>query len=80
MSTYIPRGQQAAAMTAQLTTITHTAAASADYAISAMTATSAYGFASLNEAHTVLAVVANLQTRLAEAEAALEAFRIVVAN
>lgn len=71
---------QGAALTAQLTTITHEAASEADYAIAALTDTGGFGFAAADEGHTVLAVIANLQTRLAEVEARLEAAGIVAAN
>lgn len=71
---------QSAAMTAQFTTITHTAPGTPDYAIQDLTDTGGFGFASADEGNTVLKVVANLQTRLAEVEAALEAAGIVAAN
>jgi hypothetical protein len=60
-----------AALTAQLTTITHTAPATPDYAIQDMTQTTPWGFADHDEANSVLAVIANLQTRVAELEARL---------
>jgi hypothetical protein len=69
-----------AALTAQDTTITHTAPGTPDYAIQNLTSTSPFGFASQDEGNTVLKVIANLQTRLAEVEARLEAAGIVVAN
>jgi|GEM_PF-745257 len=74
-------GTQAAALTAQLTTITPAdAEGTPDYAIAAITNTSPYGFASAQEAITLLYVIKNLQTRLAEVEAALEGVGIVAAN
>lgn len=71
---------QSAAMTAQLTTITHTAAGTPDYAIQDLTDTGGFGFATADEGNSVLAVIANLQARLAQVETALEAAGIVAAN
>jgi hypothetical protein len=74
-------GTQGAALTAQLTTITIAdAAGTPDYALSALTTTSPYGLATLAEAVTLLYVIKNLQTRMAEMEARLEAAGIVAAN
>ncbi len=74
-------GTQGAALTAQLTSITIAdAAGTPDYAIQAVINTNAYGFASAQEAITTLYVIQNLQVRLAEVEARLEALGIVVAN
>jgi hypothetical protein len=64
---------QAAALTANLTTLTQAGTFTPDYAIQAMTNTSPYGFATLDEAETVLSVILNLQARVAELEAALDA-------
>lgn len=69
-----------AAMTAQLTTLTHTAAGTPDYAIANLTTTTPYGFVAQDEGNTVLAVIANLQVRMAEVEAALEALKVVLEN
>lgn len=64
---------QAAALTAQLTTITPAdAAGTPDYAIQAVINSSAYGFASAQELISFIYVVRNLQVRLAEVEALLE--------
>ena len=72
---------QLSPMTAQLTTITIAdAAGTPDYALQAVTNSSAYGFASAAEAITFLYVVQNLQTRVAELEAALEAFKLIASN
>lgn len=72
---------QGAALTAQLTTITIAdAAGTPDYAIQAVVNSSAYGFASAAEAISTLYVIQNLQTRLAEVEARLEAKGLVAAN
>ena len=69
-----------AAMTAQLTTLTHTAAGTPDYAIANLTTTTPYGFVAQDEGNTVLAVIANLQVRMAEIEAALEDIKAVLDN
>ena len=74
-------GTQGAALTAQLTTLTPAdAEGTPDYAIAAITSTTPFGFASAQEAITVLYVVKNLQTRLAEVEARLEAIGLIAAN
>lgn len=74
-------GSQSAALTAQLTTIAPAdAEGTPDYAIAAVTNSTAYGFASAQEAITVLYVIKNLQERLAEVEARLEAAGLVAAN
>lgn len=73
-------GTQGAALTAQDTTITHTAPGTPDYAIQDLTQTNPFGFVTADEGNTVLKVIANLQTRLAEVEARLEALGIVAAN
>lgn len=72
---------QPSALTAGLTTITIAdAAGTPDYAISAVINSSAYGFANAAELISVLYVIKNLQTRVAELEAALEGVGIVAAN
>ena len=72
---------QAAALTAQLTTITPAdAAGTPDYAIAAITNTSPFGFSNAAEAITLLYVVRNLQVRLLEVEALLEEKGLVAAN
>jgi hypothetical protein len=74
-------GTQAAALTAQLTTITIAdAAGTPDYALQALTTSSPYGLATAAEAITLLYVVKNLQTRMAEMEAIMEAAGLVIAN
>jgi hypothetical protein len=62
--------------TAALTTVTHTAPATPDYAVQ-ITGTTPYGFATSDEGLTVLSVIANLQTRVNELEAALQAYGIL---
>src|SRR3990172_4701254 len=74
-------GTQGAALTAQLTMITPAdAEGTPDYAIAAITSTTPFGFASAQEAIALLYVVKNLQVRLDEVEARLEAAGIVAAN
>lgn len=72
---------QGAALTAQLTSITIADAnASPDYAIQSFTNSTAWGFADEAELISFAYVVQNLQVRLAEVEARLEAAGIVAAN
>lgn len=71
---------QGAALTAQLTTITHTAPGTPDYAIQNLTTSTPYGFATADEGNTVLYVIANLQARLAQVEACLEAIGMIASN
>lgn len=71
---------QPAALTAQLTTITHTAPGTPDYAVQNLTVTTPYGFVTADEGNTVLSVVANLQARVAQVEARLEELGLVAAN
>lgn len=74
-------GTQGAALTTQLTTITPAdAAGTPDYAIAAITNVAPFGFASAQEAITTLYVIQNLQVRLAEVEARMEALGFVAAN
>ena len=58
-----------AAVTAALTTITHTAPGTPDYAIQDLTNSSAYGFVTKDEGNTALSVLKNLQLRVALLEA-----------
>ena len=74
-------GTQPAALTPQLTTITIAdAAGTPDYALQALTTTSPYGLATAAEAITLLYVIKNLQVRMAEMEARMEALGLVIAN
>jgi len=73
-------GTQASALTTQLTSITHTAPGTPDYAVQDLINSSAWGVATKDEGNTVLSVIANLQARLAQVEAALEGVGIVAAN
>ena len=60
-----------AALTTQLTTITHTAPGTPDYAIQNLTNVAPYGFVTQDEGNSMLSVIANLQTRVAELETRL---------
>lgn len=71
---------QGAALTAQLTSITHTAPGTPDYAIQDLTNSSGYGFVTKDEGNTVLSVILNLQARLAQVEARLEAIGLIASN
>jgi hypothetical protein len=63
---------QGAALTSQLTTLTHTAP-TPDYAIQDLVNSGCYGFVTKDEGNTVLSVIANLQTRVSELETRLQA-------
>jgi len=71
---------QPAALTALNTLITHTAPSPADFAIQALTQSNPFGFVTDDEGHTVLQVILNLQTKMAEVEARLEELGLVAAN
>jgi hypothetical protein len=71
---------QGAAMTGALTALTHTAPGTPDYAIQDLVNTSAYGFVTKDEGNTVLSVIKNLQTRVGELEAIVEAYGLAAAN
>lgn len=74
-------GTQPAALTAALTTITIAdAAGTPDYALQAVTNTNAWGFASQQEAISLLYVIKNLQERVAELEARCESLGLIAAN
>jgi len=71
------------ALTAQDTSITHTAPGTPDFAVQDLIDSgvgSAFGFATKDEGNTVLQVILNLQVRLAEVEARLEELGLVAAN
>lgn len=53
---------------AALTTITHTAPGTPDYAIQNLTTSTPYGFVSADEGNTVLSVIKNLQQRVLDLE------------
>lgn len=71
---------QPAGFTAQLTSITHTAPGTPDYALQNLVQNTGFGFATADEGNTLLSVVLNLQVRLAEVEARLEELGLVAAN
>ena len=71
---------QPAALTVQSTSITHTAPVSDDFAIQDLTSTTPFGFVTKDEGNTVLKVILNLQTRLAEVEARLESTGLIASN
>ena len=60
-------------LTDELTTITHTAPGTADYAIQNLVAATGFGFVTADEGNTVLSVIANLQARVNELETKLVA-------
>lgn len=65
------------ALTAQLTSITHTAPGTPDYALQNLVANTGFGFVTADEGNTVLSVIKNLQTRVAELETKLVALGLV---
>jgi len=64
-------------LTDELTTITHTAPGTPDYAVQNLTDTSPFGFVTQDEGNTVLAVIANLQARVNELETKLVALGLL---
>ncbi len=62
---------QGAALTAQLTSITHTAPGTPDYALQDLVQNTGFGFVTKDEGNTLLAVIANLQARVAQLESRL---------
>lgn len=71
---------QPTALTTQLTTITHTAPGTPDYAIQDLVDSSggaAFGFATKDEGNSVLKVIANLQTRVQELEDKLQSLSLI---
>jgi hypothetical protein len=65
------------ALTATLTSITHTAPGTPDYAIQNLTNVTPYGFATQDEGNTVLSVILNLQVRVNELETKLNALGLI---
>jgi hypothetical protein len=68
---------EVAANTAALTAITFTAPSTPDYAIQDLTSTTPFGFATKDEGNTVLSVIKNLQTRVAELESKLATYGLL---
>jgi hypothetical protein len=66
-----------AGLTTQLTTITSTAPSTPDYAIQDLTSTTPFGFVTKDEGNSVLAVIANLQTRVSQLETQLKALNLI---
>jgi hypothetical protein len=66
-----------AGLTTQLTTITSTAPGTPDYAIQDLTSTTPFGFVTKDEGNSVLAVIANLQTRVSQLETQLKALNLI---
>lgn len=71
---------QGAALTAGLTAITHTAPGTPDYALQNLVQNTGFGFATADEGNTALSVLLNLQTKVGEIEARLEALGLIAAN
>jgi len=68
---------QASALTTALTQITQAGTFTPDYAIQAVTNTSPYGFATADEAETLVSIILNLQTRVDELESKLQAYGLL---
>lgn len=68
---------KAAALTTQLTSITHTAPTTPDYAVQNLTQTTPFGFVTADEGNTVLSVILNLQTRVSQLESRLKAYGLL---
>jgi hypothetical protein len=66
-----------AALTAASTTITAKLPVLPDYVIADLTQTDPFGFVSANEGQTVLNVITNLQTRVNQLEARLQAYGLL---
>lgn len=73
-ATFVP---QVVANTAALTTITSTAPVTPDFAIQDLTSTTPFGFATKDEGNSVLAVIANLQTRVTQLETKLKVYGLL---
>lgn len=67
----------ASALTTQLTSITHTAPGTADYAVQDLVDSACFGFVTKDEGNTVLKVILNLQVRVAELEDKLQALGLL---
>ena len=64
-------------LTTQLTTLTYTAPSVADYAIQNLTSTGGFGFVTADEGNSVLAVIKNLQDRVAQLETKLQSLGLL---
>lgn len=67
------------ALTPALTVLTHTAPGTPDYALQALVQNTGFGFVTADEGETVLNVIQNLATRVAELETKLTAFGLLAA-
>lgn len=72
-SRFLPRP----ALDSGLTVIKHTDPTTPDYDLESVTNSSAYGFTSADQLHTLLMVVANLQKRVNQLEALAQEFGMV---
>ena len=70
---------QQAALTTQLTTITHSSQGTPDYVL-ADVVNGGWGLSTADEARTLLSVIRNLQIRLAEVETAVENLGLLASN
>ena len=68
---------QPSEITDELTSITHTAPGTPDYAIQNLVQNTGFGFATQNEGNTVLSVILNLQTRVNELETRLATLGLI---
>lgn len=68
---------QQTALTSQDTSLTHTAPGTPDFAIQDLTQTTPFGFVTKDEGNTVLQVILNLQTRVAEVETKLQSLGLL---
>jgi hypothetical protein len=71
---------QPAINTTALTSITHTAPGTPDYALQDLTDSGGFGFATKDEGNTVLSVILNLQTRVTELETKLKALGLMASS
>lgn len=65
------------ALTTQLTSLTHVAAGTPDYALQDLVQNTGFGFVTKDEGNTVLSVILNLQIRVAELETKLRALGLL---
>lgn len=65
------------ALTTQLTSITHSAPGTPDYALQDLVQNTGFGFVTKDEGNTVLSVILNLQTRVSELETKLKALGLL---
>ena len=68
---------QQAALTVNVGTVTFSEPTTPDYAIASLTSVDGFGFASLDEGHSILKVIANLQTRVDELSSRLTTYGLL---